>query len=257
MSAIADDTECVHPGLTRGSAFSRVHTNAWCVHALAIRRSTKIGLALTEEDEGADLTEAQENAEQAWQEDSKGRGMLSRKRWLDTVFELADVRTHPTSNPSLKRCRSADHSTRPSLHLRLVHPPPLLPCLTSHPTHPSAYSHACIGWISVGCPRPHLLSHLLGQTWTVGVDATEYALFLRSLIHRAAHVRDDNSVVWRADGDVMSMPSAGGDEAGESDGEEGTAGRGEDPGRDSGIRGQGQQSDGADGSGIDAGLRAQ
>lgn len=36
-----------------------------------------------------------ENAEQAWQEDSGGRDMLSRKRWLDTVFELADVREQP------------------------------------------------------------------------------------------------------------------------------------------------------------------
>ena len=58
-------------------------------------RSTKIGLALSEEDEGADLDEAMENAEQAWQEDSGGRDMLSRKRWLDTVFELADVREQP------------------------------------------------------------------------------------------------------------------------------------------------------------------
>lgn len=50
---------------------------------------TKIGLALSEADEGADVEEARENAELAWAEDSKGRDTLSRKRWLDTVFELA------------------------------------------------------------------------------------------------------------------------------------------------------------------------
>ena len=57
--------------------------------------STKIGLALSEEDEGSDVAEAQENAEHAWAEDSKGRDTLSRKRWLDTIFELADVRPQP------------------------------------------------------------------------------------------------------------------------------------------------------------------
>ena len=49
------------------------------------------GLALLEDDEPKDLEEAREHAREAWAEDAKGRGSLSRKRWLDSIFELADT----------------------------------------------------------------------------------------------------------------------------------------------------------------------
>ena len=39
--------------------------------------------------EQLDLEEAREHAREAWAEDAKGRGSLSRKRWLDSIFELA------------------------------------------------------------------------------------------------------------------------------------------------------------------------
>ena len=63
---------------------------------------TKIGLALSEEDEGHDIEEARQNADEAWVDDARGGKELSRKRWLDTLFELADtVRCSQWNTPLL------------------------------------------------------------------------------------------------------------------------------------------------------------
>ena len=61
---------------------------------------TKLGLALLEEDErgerdeAANVAEAYQQAAEAWTEDSRGRSTLSRSRWQDSLFELADTWTH-------------------------------------------------------------------------------------------------------------------------------------------------------------------
>lgn len=52
---------------------------------------TKIGLGLLEEGEAGDPGECRQQASEAWVEDSKGQADLSSTKWLDALFELADV----------------------------------------------------------------------------------------------------------------------------------------------------------------------
>jgi len=59
---------------------------------------TKMGLALLEDDEPQDVEEAKQQAREAWEEDSRGRETLTRKRWLDSIFELADTWTVGVEN---------------------------------------------------------------------------------------------------------------------------------------------------------------
>ena len=68
---------------------------------------TKMGLALLEDDEPHDIEEARQNAREAWQDDSRGRQTLSRKRWLDSVFELADTVCIRTRNSRVHVCTCA------------------------------------------------------------------------------------------------------------------------------------------------------
>ena len=54
---------------------------------------TKVGMALMEECERAsdpqdDIAEARSEAEESWLEDAKGSKTLSKKKWLDALFEL-------------------------------------------------------------------------------------------------------------------------------------------------------------------------
>lgn len=54
---------------------------------------TKVGMALMEECERSsdpqdDISEARSEAEESWLEDSKGSKTLSKKKWLDALFEL-------------------------------------------------------------------------------------------------------------------------------------------------------------------------
>ena len=59
---------------------------------------TKISLALLEDDEPRDLEDARQQACEAWDEDSRGHHTLSRMRWLDSIFELADTWTKTVEN---------------------------------------------------------------------------------------------------------------------------------------------------------------
>ena len=83
------------------------------------------------------------------------------------------------------------------------------------------------------------------------MDATEYALFLRSLMHRAAVVGD--RVVWRANGDVVCMPGGGGGEDDSEDAHESAddqEGRHQDDGQ-----GDGGHAGGGGGGGGGSGAR--
>ena len=59
---------------------------------------TKMALALLEDDEPKDIQEARKQARESWSEDAGERATLSRKRWLDSIFELADTWTESVDN---------------------------------------------------------------------------------------------------------------------------------------------------------------